>query len=687
MSLVAGNMGGGGNVNGTGSAANFGLPSLSGVIGDLTSTTISYGSGPGCAATDTAGNVYLCDAQSNLIRKMTPDGVVSTYAGTGAASDVDGPASQASFTSLSGIAVDAAGTLYVAESDPGNGSGNRIRKISASGVVTTLAGSGAVGAADGTGTSATFQGPAALAVDAAGNVYVTDQFNATIRKITPSGTVSTYAGSPGTAGSADGTGSAARFDNPLGIAVDGFGNLYVGDGNNFTIRKIAPGGIVTTFAGTAGSNGSADGVGPAAQFTQPQGLSTDGAGNLYVADTSSSTIRLITPTAQVTTLAGTAGTNGHADGSGAAASFFYPAGVAADGIGNVYVADSGNTAVRKIAPGAVVTTVAGLVPIFGNADGSGSAAQFQQPFGITSDSAGNLYVADQLAETIRMVSPQSVVTTLAGSPNNVSDADGVGTAAGFSRPMGISADPNGNLYVADALGNTIRRIAPGAVVTTVAGQTGQAGSNDGNGSAALFSHPQGVTVDSSGNAYIADTGNQTIRKMDPSGNVTTLAGTVGVSGSADGAGTAASFNTPVDLAVDGAGNVYVADSRNFTVRKILPDGTVTTLAGSPGKAGYADGTGSAAQFGQVVAVAVDGAGNVYAIDRQQDWFINYAGNQMIRKITPAGVVTTVAGQLGTIGYAPGPLPGALRFPCRLTVHGGSLYFTMGGGVGVVTNVP
>ena len=219
-----------------------------------------------------------------------------------------------------------------------------------------------------------------MAVDGSGNVYVADTDNNTIRKITPAGVVTTLAGTAGVPGSADGTGSAAQFNYPGGVAVDGSGNVYVADIDNNTIRKITPAGVVTTLAGTAGVHGSADGTGSAAQFYDPHGVAVDGSGNVYVADTDNNTIRKITPAGVVTTLAGTAGVYGSADGTGSAAQFNYPAGVAVDGSGNVYVADTYNDTIRQITPAGVVTTLAGTAGMPGSADGTGSAARFYYPY-------------------------------------------------------------------------------------------------------------------------------------------------------------------------------------------------------------------------------------------------------------------------------------------------------------------
>ena len=324
--------------------------------------------------------------------------------------------------------------------------------------------------------------------------------------------VSTLAGQSGPYGSADGSGAAARFDHPDGIARDAAGNLYVVDAFNSTIRKITPAGEVTTLAGQAGSSGSADGSGSAARFIYPSGIACDAAGNLYVTDFGN-TIRKITLAGAVTTLAGKAGPRDSADGSGAAARFSNPTGIAGDAAGNLYVADTFNSTIRKITPAGKVTTLAGKAGSLGSADGSGTAARFYYPTGIAGDAAGNLCVADTLNSTIRKITPAGEVTTLAGNAGSPGSADGSGAAARFNWPLGIAGDAAGNLYVADTFNSTIRKITPAGKVTTLAGQAGSVGSADGSGAAARFSHPEGVACDAAGNLYVADTGNNIIRKI------------------------------------------------------------------------------------------------------------------------------------------------------------------------------
>lgn len=250
----------------------------------------------------------------------------------------------------------------------------------------------------------------------------------------------------------------------------------------------------------------------------------------------------------------------------------------------------------------------------------GTVASFNYPVGVAADASGNVYVADFGSQKIRKISPAGVVTTLAGS-GAVGDVDGTGTAASFYSPHGIAVDALGNVYVAERDNNKIRKITPAGVVTTLAG-SGFQGSTDANGVAATFNQPHGIAVDAAGNVYVADRSNQKIRKIIPNGDVTTLAGS-GIAGAADGQGTAATFSEPVSIAVDGSGNLYVADNSNHKVRKITASGLVTTLAGS-GAMGDTDGVGAAASFSHLYGVAVDAIpGYVYVADRL---------NHKIRKI-------------------------------------------------------
>lgn len=318
----------------------------------------------------------------------------------------------------------------------------------------------------------------------------------------------------------------------------------------------------------------------------------------------------------VTTYAGD-GNNASADGIGTAASFRTITGLAIDAGGNLYVVENTHK-VRKVDASQAVSTFAGS-GTRAYADGTGMAASFDSPVGIAIGPDGQLYLPDYWNQRVRKISPGAAVTTLAGSGTR-GFADGDAATAMFSLPRDVAVDANGHVYISDNSNNRIRKISPAGVVTTLAG-SGTAGYADGAGNAAQFRAPYGLAVDAQGNVYVADNGNHCIRKITPSGTVTTLAGN-GTSGFADGTGSSAQFNSPMGLAIDGQGNLYVADANNHRIRRIEPDGTVTTYAGS-GENGFADGPGSEAKFSSPRGIAIDAAGNLFVT----------AGNR-IRKITP-----------------------------------------------------
>ncbi len=374
------------------------------------------------------------------------------------------------------------------------------------------------------------------------------------------------------------------------------------------------------------------------------------------------------------TLAGSpAQAAGHADGSGSSALFYYPAGVAVDSAGNVYVADTDNHAIRKITPAGVVSTLAGSATgAHGYLDGSGSSALFDYPTGVAVDSSGNIYVADRSNNVIRKITPAGVVSTLAGSATQAYGyADGAGAGALFNSPAGVAVDGAGNIYVADYNNSAIRKVTPSGQVSTLAGSLTQAsGHADGSGSNASFNGPAGVAVDSAGNVYVADYNNNAIRLISPAGNVTTLAGSPAqAAGHTDGSG--ASFDGPAGVAVDSAGNIYVADQNNNAIRRITPAGLVSTLAGSSSQAhGHSDGAGSSASFYSPKGMAVDGAGNVYVADYNNNT-IRWGAALSTPTLTSATTAGGTAGQSFsyTVTFSNYPTSyGATGLPAGLSIN-------------------
>jgi len=634
LKLVAGGVGGPGDADGIGRAARFYTP-----------TGLYF---------DGAGNLFVTDKFNNTIRKIVlATAAVTTVAGSPLriGSD-DGIGAGARFNRPSGITGDGASNLFVADER-----NNTIRKIDlATGAVTTLAGSpGTSGSSDGTGASALFNHPIGLAMDDEGNLFVADSYNNTIRKVVvATGVVTTFAGKLREYGRQDGVGADARFGSLAGMASDGAGNLLVADRGNYAIRKI----VIATGA-----------VSTVPQWDKnpllhlPESVTTDGAGNLYITDTNIQ--KLVLATEAVTTLAGSS-KPGAVDGTGEGAMFDDPAGIVYDGAGNLFVADTNNNTIRKIviATGAV-TTFAGMA----RAEGSGSTGDFVEPRSLASDGAGNLFVADRIDCAIRkVVVATGAVTTFAGLQRHCVFGDGLGEQAGFLPLYGMVNGGSGSLFAVDYSSVRTVDLATSAV-TTVAGSKDH-GYADGIGTRARFYNLGGVAIDGVGNLFVVDTNNHVIRQVViATAETTTLAGLAQAAGSTDGIGTAARFNYPEGIVYDGAGNLLVSDTDNHTLRKIVVStGAVTTFAGAPGKSGSTDDVGTAARFNRPKGLALDAAGDLFVAD---------SDNHTVRKMAIAtGAVSTLVGVPGRLGFTSGPLPASLGCPSGLMVGStGNLFIT------------
>ncbi len=601
---------------------------------------------PPRVAVDSAGNLYF--GGSHSVFKVDASGMLTRIAGTGQSgySGDGGAATQAQLEYPDGIAVDAAGNVYVSDL-----AANVVRLIAANGTVSTYAGQGTAGYTGDGGAAAQAQlsAPMGLALDAAGNLYIADSGNNAVRKVAKGGVITTFAGN-GSAGFS-GDGAAANLgalNQPEGVAADPAGLVYIADTFNNRVRVVALGGIIQTAAGTGVSSFEGDGGAPAtAGFFLPTDVATDGAGNLYIADYGNSRIRLVTQGKIQTIVGGTGGQTIINEAVATTIRLNGPTGVAVDGSGDVFVAEGsigtgtglavGDFRVWAINGAGVVSTAAGNgIESYSGDNGAATAAQLNIPSAMTLDTAGNLYIADTANNRVRKITPAGTITTAAGTgAAGYSGDGGPGPQAQLNAPTGLTADTDGNVYIADSKNNRIRKLLPDGTLLSIAGNGNASYFGDGGPANAASMHaPQGIYFASGERIYIADSGNQRIRELLPDGTITTVAGNGGRGPNGDGGpALTAQLNTPTGVTLDAAGNIYIADQGNNRVRVVTPDGKISTFAGAAAFGLGDGGPATSALLSAPTAVAADSAGNVYVSD---------TGHNRVREIS-GGTITTLAG--------------------------------------------
>ncbi|MGD0668821.1 MAG: hypothetical protein ABSB23_14775 [Bryobacteraceae bacterium] len=612
-------------------AAGNSRPGFSGDGGPATAAQLNSPQG---LAVDSQGNLYIADQVNNRVRMVTPQGIISTFAGNGKTGSPrflgdGGPATAANLYLPGGVAVDHSGNVYIADT-----ADSSIREVGTNGVINTIAGTGFGGYGGDTGLAAgsTLLQPQDVFVDGSGNVYIADTGNAAIREITastgiinfiaglctPTGT--TIACSIGYSGDG-GLATNAGLIEPYAVAVDSSGNVYIAEPTDGRIREVSTikSNIdINTIVGNGTLGFSGDGAtATAAELNRPTGVAVDTAGHIYIADSLNNRIRVAQSGGSISTFAGNGGYSYSGDGGPAAsAQMNSPHGVAVDGAGNYYIADAGNNVVRKVSAGGTITTLAGNGTAgFGGDGGAATGAQLNGPQGVAVDGAGNVYIADTGNSRVREVSG-STITTFAGSGTAGYSGDGGAAAsAQLYSPVGLAFDTKGNLYIADTDNSAIRKVANGAI-STVAGNGLQGYSGDGGPAlSAQLNYPEGVAVDAAGNLYITDTLNYRIRMVSPTGNIATIAGN-GVAGYSGDGGPAsqAKLSYPTGIAVDSVGNVFFSDA-GASVRKIYVNGPIITIAGN-GSVGYSGdgGLATGASLNGPTGMAVDAKGNVYVAD-------------------------------------------------------------------------
>lgn len=578
--------------------------------------------------TDASGNLFFTSL--NCVFRLDGKGVLTLVAGNSRAGfgGDGGPATRAQLNAPRGLAVDSSGDVFIA--DTGN---NVVREVTAAGQIQTVAGTGTPGFSGdgGPATQALLQAPTGVAVDGSGNLYIADSGNHLVREVTTDGNINTFAGNQSAAFSGDnGAATAAGLHDPQDVALGSNGTVYIVDTGNAAIRAVTSG-TITTVAGDAAVGYAGDGgVATKATMYGPLAMAVDSSGNLYVSEFGNNVIRMVNAKGTISTVVGTGKAGFAGDGSTATkANLNLPSGVAVDSQGNIYIADTWNSRIRKVTSGNINTVAGNGVVSYSGDGGLATAAQLNGPRGVAADAAGNLYIADSRNAVVRKASKDGAISTISGNA--------------LVYPQGVAVDAAGNAYVADYQDNRVRKISPQGNVTTYAGNGSAGDSGDGGAAAnAQLNAPFGVALDPAGNLYIAEFSGNRIRKVATDGSITTVAGN-GIAGYSGDGGAAiqASLDGPFSVAVDTAGNVYIADTANYRIREVTTDGSINTIAGT-GLPGYS-GDGGPASQAQIVGptgIAIDSVGDLYFVD----------GNARIRKIFPSGNIITIAGT-GTPGYA------------------------------------
>jgi uncharacterized protein (TIGR03437 family) len=673
---------------------------------------------PAGVTADRNGNVYVALKGSHQVVRVDSGGTVWLVAGTGAggSSGDDGPAKAATLLTPVALAIDSAGNLYIADSQA-----NRVRRVGTDGTIAAFAGNGYAGSSGdgGPATNASLSNPTALAVDGAGDVLIADTGNNTIRMVTPDGLIAKVAGDGTKASSASGSPAlTAHLNAPAGVATDSAGNIYIADTGNNWVYRLGPSNTLILYAGSTPSS-SSPGFGGGtpdptiatnATLVSPTSLAVDSTGNLYFVEYGAPRVREVTPAGKISSFAGTGTGGSDGDGGLAQSATLNVLGIAVDFHNNVLIADGVSDRVRIVtAADGVINTLAGNglgginaygIALVGNSlyfsdtatnyirmlnlstgqlnvvagngqsgfsgDGNpATSANLNNPRGVALDQSGNLYIADMGNNRVRRVGTDGKINTFAGNGQGTTTGDGyLATSASVHQPAAVAVDASGNVFVCEYSGQVVRKVATNGYISTVAGtgSGGAPGAETGIGIDQRLSFPQGLSFDSSGALLIADTNNNRIRRLTADGVITTVAGSSSGGSTGDGSpATSATLRTPMGAFSDTWGNLYIADSGNSKIRRVSPDGVISTVAGTGTSGFIGDGSPATAfQFNSPSAViAGSGSGCTALVADTQNGRLRQVSPSIDYAFTtnPPGLQVIVDGQTQatpvTVGWLPG----------------------------------
>ena len=648
-----------------------GIPGASGDGGPANEAQVGQVTG---IAVGPSNELYI--SQELSVRKVDPNGTISTVAGNASRpgfSGDGGPAADALLAGAFGLAVDSSGNLFIA--DIGN---RRVRRVGTDGVITTVAGSGepGVGGDGGLATEAQLGFVSGLTVDDSGNLYIADLEHHRVRRVDAEGIISTVAGDGRGGYNGDGIpATEAHLLHPRGLAVDRSGNLYIADAFNHRVRRVDSTGMITTVVGIGDWGFEGEG-GPAVEafLRGPRAVAFDALDNLYISDGVNHRVRKVDSAGSIATVAGSGDWGFDGDGGPAlSARLSIPHGLAVDGYGNLYMTSQEDHRVRMVNAAGVITTVAGAHEAgFGGDGGPATRAKLNVPSGIATDLRGNLYIADRDNHRVRMVNPAGVITTVAGTGQLWVGGDGgPATMASVGYPADVAVDAFGNLYISQLL-SVVRKVDPAGVITTVAGRPFHVGWSGDGGPAteALLNGPVSIAVDMFGNLYFADLYNRVVRRVDPAGTITTVAGTgFGGSGGDGGPAIEAQFTEPMSVATDSRGNVYVADTWEHDVRKLSPQREPTSATESLSLWTVESGRVSFSYLSSTSCMSMRNfaaGGKTYTVERSQWW------RRSDSNAPWSPVVGT--GRVGQVCALVPPQPGEYRVVGEFTVDGARMTF-------------